>query len=274
MEGIPIFRLKKGKSVENGKDAIGKYLKEKIWSFIKQKAWYLLVLIICTIYVLINISHIKRLDDASLDSVIFVVWIFLILLPFFSEFEFLGVKIKREVQNAVEKSNEEIKESIKNLQVLVSQTNVTNSPNNNINVNNYNGLSDSEKIIKLINATKKEEISNSKTKEKAKVDCSAIKLFKVMFCIEKEMNTIIKMLGSNVYRNMTFTQKTTLLHRKGIIQDQYFYELLIAVEKIANRGMHGECLEKKIVDLLVDQAYPLIMNILKTSKKQIKANDK
>ena len=46
---------------------------------------------------------IEKLDDASMLSAVFIIWVILLALPLFSELEFLGVKVKKEVKKAVEK---------------------------------------------------------------------------------------------------------------------------------------------------------------------------
>ena len=68
----------------------------------------------------------------------------LLLLPLFSEMEFLGVKIKKEVQ----KETEEVKGLLQNLQTQVNQLQLTNSVANNINLSNAT-LTSEQKIEEL-----------------------------------------------------------------------------------------------------------------------------
>ena len=65
-----------------------------------EKAWYIVLLTISTIYLAINRFAIEKLDDASMLSTVFIIWVVLLVLPLFSELEFLGVKVKKEVKKA------------------------------------------------------------------------------------------------------------------------------------------------------------------------------
>ncbi len=117
---------------------------QKILSFLKEKLWYIFLLAISTIYLVINRFAIKKLDDASMLSTVFIIWVILLALPLFSELEFLGVKVKKS-KKAVEKSNEEVKASLNDLQQLVSQIQVSNSVAPQFTINS--GLLPSEERI-------------------------------------------------------------------------------------------------------------------------------
>ena len=69
-----------------------------------EKAWHIVLLTISTVYLVSNRFAIEKLDDASLISTVFIIWVILLVLPLFSELEFLGVKVKKEVKKAVEKA--------------------------------------------------------------------------------------------------------------------------------------------------------------------------
>lgn len=71
---------------------------EKLGSFLIEKVWYIFLLTISTIYLASNRFAIEKLDDASLLSTVFIIWVILLVLPLFSELEFLGVKVKKEVK--------------------------------------------------------------------------------------------------------------------------------------------------------------------------------
>ena len=96
----------------------GKKWWKKRFSIPKEKVWYTILVTVSTGYLAINRFAIEKLDDASLISTVFIIWVILLFFPLFSELEFFGVKIKKEVAKAVEKSNEEVKASISNLQQL------------------------------------------------------------------------------------------------------------------------------------------------------------
>ena len=240
---------------------------EMIKDFLKKKGWYLFVLVAFSVCLLLNISRIQRLDDASPISVFFFVWIFLILLPFFTEFEFLGIKIKKEVKEAVEKSNEEVKNSINYLRFLISQTNNVSS---NINVSLDSSFYSAKKVRDCVKELEK-KAPQIKTNEKPNVESSVLELFKVKFCLERELREIIKSIGCDDYRIMPTDQMIVFLLNRGLVQDK-FYALLSAVIKIADRGIHGDYLRQEQVSLIV-QAYPLIIGMLRDCKEAYQEED-
>lgn len=77
------------------------------------KVWYVILLLVTTIYVICNYSDIvevsllKRIDVRSL---IFILWIVLLVLPLFESFEGFGVRVSR---NKVDQK--QLTEDIKNM---------------------------------------------------------------------------------------------------------------------------------------------------------------
>lgn len=59
----------------------------------------------------------NQLKELNAKNIIFILWIFLLAFPLFSEMEILGIKVKKEV----EKATEEVKESLKNIQTQIIQ---------------------------------------------------------------------------------------------------------------------------------------------------------
>lgn len=107
-------------------------LLKNIWEFIKKKFWYIVLLGLSSAYVWYYRYDIYEMDKLNVRNLVFILWLVLLLLPLFSEMEFLGVKIKKEVK----KETEEVKGLLYNLQMQVNQLNMTNSVANNINLNN------------------------------------------------------------------------------------------------------------------------------------------
>ena len=56
---------------------------QKLLSFLKEKLWYIFLLAISTIYLVINRFAIKKLDDASMLSTVFIIWVILFGSPTF-----------------------------------------------------------------------------------------------------------------------------------------------------------------------------------------------
>ena len=244
---------------------------QKLLSFLKEKLWYIFLLAISTIYLAINRFAIEKLDDASMLSTVFIIWVILLALPLFSELEFLGVKVKKEVKKAVEKSNEEVKASLNNLQQLVSQIQISNSvaPQFTITGGSLPSEERMDNLIKEIHLLN-EQNTNKKTEKQDKVNIPAqnLELFKMRYGIEAKLNDAMDLIGYNGKNHISLVQSAYYLSQQGVL-DSKCIDLLIQVVRIANRGVHGEIVDQKYLDF-ASEAYPKIVDALDDCKELIK----
>lgn len=214
---------------------------------------------------------IEKLDDASLISTVFIIWVILLVLPLFSELEFLGVKVKKEVKKAVEKSNEEVKASLNNLQQLVSQIQISNSVAPQFTINS--GLLPSEERID--NLIKEIHLLNEQNKDKQveqrdeiTIPASNLELFKMRYEIEIRIREALELIGYTGKNRTSLMQATYYLNQQGAL-DPTSTDLIIQMLRIANRGVHGEIIGQKYMDF-ASQAYPQIIDGLDNCKELIK----
>jgi glycopeptide antibiotics resistance protein len=236
---------------------------QKLLSFLKEKAWYIVLLTISTVYLVSNRFAIEKLDDASLISTVFIIWVILLVLPLFSELEFLGVKVKKEVKKAVEKSNEEVKASLDNLQQIVSQIQVSNSVAPQFTINS-GSLPTEEKIDKL---TEELHLFNEQNKnkqaeqqDKVTIPVQNLELFKMRYGIEVRLKEALELIGYNSKNRASLMQGTYYLNQQGVL-DPTSTDLVIQMLRIANRGVHGEIIGQKYMDF-ASEAYPQIIDAL------------
>lgn len=242
---------------------------QKLLSFLKEKLWYIFLLAISTIYLAINRFAIEKLDDASMLSTVFIIWVILLALPLFSELEFLGVKVKKEVKKAVEKSNEEVKESLDNLQQIVSQIQVSNSVAPQFTINS-GSLPTEEIIDKLTEELHLFNEQNKQTEQQDKVNIPPrnIELFKMRYGIEMRLKEALELIGYNSRNRASLMQGTYYLNQQGVL-DPTSTDLVIQMLRIANRGVHGEIIGQKYMDF-ASEAYPQIIDALDNCKELIK----
>lgn len=219
-----------------------------------------------------NYGNCKRdFTYASLISTVFIIWVILLVLPLFSELEFLGVKVKKEVKKAVEKSNEEVKASINNLQQLVSQIQVSNSVAPQFTING-GSLPSEERIdnlikeIHLLNAQNTDRQADQQ--DKADVPASNLELFKMRYGIEIRIREALELIGYSGKTRTSLMQATYYLNQQGVL-DSTSTDLIIQMLRIANRGVHGEIISQKYMDF-ASQAYPQIIDGLDNCKDLIK----
>ena len=263
------FRMDEQKT-ENKKTTEKKWW-QKLLSFIKEKIWYLILLTISTGYLAVNRFAIEKLNDASMLSTVFIIWIILLVLPLFSELEFLGVKVKKEVKEAVEKSNEEVKTSLNNLQLLVSQIQISNSVGAQFTINN-GPLPSEEKMDNLIkeNHLPNEQITKRQIKKQddIKIPEQNLNLFRFRYGIEARLNDALGLIEYTDKNHFSLIQAANYLKKQKFL-DPNCAELLIQVVRIANRGVHGEIVNEKYFDF-ASEAYPKIIDGLDECIERIK----
>lgn len=225
-----------------------------------------------TVYLFCNHFAIDKINDASLISTVFIVWAILLVLPLFTELEFFGVKVKKEVEEAVEKSNKEVKDSLNNLQQLVMQIQVSNNATNQLTING-NPLPSESRIEELTNAiqTLTAQKNNEKTNEVPREEGTAseqnVELFKIRYDIEMALRECIELLRFEPQTRMTTISMARILNQRGLL-DSTTTDTLIEIVRIANRAVHGEMLNRKYVGF-VRKTYPGILDELQKCKNRI-----
>ena len=96
---------------------IWNFIKEKI-KFILKNTWFCVLLLAGFCYVRKNYDNLGDFSTLNVHNIIFIVWIILLLFPLFSEMEFLGVKVKKEV----EKATEEIRNSLNLMKMQITNS--------------------------------------------------------------------------------------------------------------------------------------------------------
>lgn len=240
--------------------------RDKIIAIIKEKWWYLFLLIISSFYVLHYRYEIYQLKELNACNLIFLIWLLLLLLPLFSEMEFLGVKIKKEVEEA----NKEVTNSLQNLQNQVNQIQLTNSVANNINVGNA-PLPSEEKIEELLQMVRELQSTHSNTNtsfNKFSTPVSSnenVLLFQVRLNVEISLRELCEKIGC--YERMPIPKMVQFLNRKEIING-ITCDLIGQVVKISNRGVHGEIVSPQYISF-VEESYPEIMRQLNSASSRL-----
>lgn len=237
----------------------------KVWEFIKKKCWYIILLTSSSTYVWYYRYEIYQLKEINAHNLIFLLWLLLLLLPLFSEMEFLGVKVKKEV----EKATEEVKESLQNLQTQLNQIQLTNSVATNFNFNNTL-LPSEQKIEELLQMVRELQSTypgtNMVSDNSAMVDGDKnVFLFKVRLDIETSLRELCEKIGH--YDRIPMIKMIQLLNRAEVING-ITYDLIGQVIKIANRGVHGEIVSAEYVTF-VEKTYPEIMRQLKAASSRL-----
>lgn len=254
--------------------------KEKIVSYLKRKWWYLGLLILSTIYVLYYKYDIYQLKELNAMNLIFILWIVLLFLPLFSEMEFFGIKLKKEV----EKAKTEVKENLNDLRMQIMDLKISNSNANTINFGN-DFLPSEQKLKKLIeefitnssitadnlgevSSTPKIDITTD-AKVSSNIDSEIAEestyLFKVRLMLEKTLTDLCDKTGYNgpklMHEMVRYLTRCEVINGKTV-------DLINQIIKITNRGVHGEIVSNEYIDF-IKQVLPELQKQLNEANNRL-----
>ncbi len=194
------------------------------------------------------------MKEINAVNLIFILWLALLILPLFSEMEFFGIKLKREL----EKTKTEVKESINELHLQLMDLKISNSNANTINFGN-GFLPSEQKLKELVNEfisnssstdeTQKDNKQDTKVQNSINFDISeeSTYLFKVRLLLEKSLTELCEKINFNNHKSMY--EMTKHLVRCELINEKTA-DLLHQIIKIANRGVHGEIVSTEYIEFI------------------------
>lgn len=237
-----------------------------ILKWLKKHAWYIALLVASSIYVIHYRFEIHQLKEINAQNLIFILWLILLLFPLFSEMEFLGVKLKREIV----KSNNEIKDAVHDLQLQIMQ--IANANNNNVRIENNMSLASQGELSDLLKGQQETQSSGGHSHNvnqhiEPSVSSETEFLFKVRYTLEVAMRRLCDKLGF-VTEKSTLPMMTNFLRRVEIIQGST-YEIIKQIILITTRSAHGEIVSSEYISF-VQKAYPNIMQELEDAQKNLK----
>lgn len=229
---------------------------DKLWACLKKKWWYLILLILSSVYVFCHWHEIDQLSQLTVQTLIFILWIVLLVLPLFSEIEIGGVKLKREIERARSETKEAINElrmQVMDLKVSNSNTFVFNPP-----LASKGGLEDLEK--------NRPDIPNDIPKENLFRDIpdDAVYLFQVRLVLENLISALCEKFQYSGRKSLL--SMIHFLLRCELI-DNNIAGLLQETIKIANCGVHGEILSNDYITF-VKKVFPDVKYTLEQANQR------
>lgn len=218
---------------------------------IKDKTWYCILLAGSSAYVYDNVCLIDDFETMNVRNILFLLWIFILVFPLISEFEFLGMKIKKQVDALAEKQQEKMNE-------IQSQINSLAFVSNSQQVNVMPSVLPPESVINEF-TDKTQDCIFPKSEQKIdreKYTDNDIYLFKIRQNIEISLRLLCKKIGNT--QDMNTSQMVGWLVRSHFLSKE-ISDIIIQVNKIANRGMHGEIVDIKYINF-VEKAYEKIVS--------------
>lgn len=222
--------------------------------------WWGFLLLLVGYLLYTQLKFIKNGESSNISIFIFLIFIILLLLPLFSEFEFFGIKLKKDIEDLKKETNakfENIKNEIRNTQ---SQA-VTN------NFQGYGPPPSNEEIENLkkdIQKLKDEQNSSindsdiSSISPRISVPQNNIMMFKIRFNIENEIKRLWQQkfqFQDNRYQPVT--KMLNDLSKHEVIQKN-LHRILREILSICNIGIHGDNLTDYQIDFALKQSKEVI----------------
>lgn len=230
-----------------------------IWKRIKERGWYIILLVASTVYVYKTHSEINQLKELNVQNLIFLLWLLLLFWPLFSEMEFLGVKIKKEV----EKETADVKNDVQTIKAQIVQLQMSNTVANNISLSSTSLPSEQkiEELLRIVRGMQTAHANESISSPTPIIhdESKNVYLFKVRLAIETTLRELCEKLDLHI-NSLSVEEMAHALNHVQVINGMTC-DLISQVAKIATRGVHGEIVSHEYMTF-VQETYPEIVRQL------------
>lgn len=238
-------------------------IQEAVINYLKKKWWYVVLLFISSLYITYYRNEIGNLSRLDAMHLIFILWLFLLLYPLFSEIEIGSVKLKKEIEEVKETTKEVFRE----LRLQIIDTKVSNN-NANSNMLILNSPLPSEQQLTELkkNVRSKQETDDELKFLQKEIDIpdQNVYLFKVRLAIEKRIRTLCDKMDYNEGKNLMATVRYLIKH------EAIDFNMADAIEQIihiTNRGVHGEIISSKYIEFVKEVAPGILKQLDEIEKK-------
>lgn len=216
---------------------------------LKKHWWYIFLLIISSVYVFRYRYDIFQITELNAQNLIFILWLVLLGLPLFSEIEIGNIKLKKEI----EQTRAEVKESIGELKYQILDLKISNSNSNTV-VFNTPPLASKDELSQLQRHAENDDVAYSEISPDFEISEDNVYLFKVRLSLEKQLSALCNMFQYGERRSMYSMAQFLVQHE---VLDRRTADLIREVITIANRGVHGEIIDKDYIQF-VRKTHPMI----------------
>lgn len=218
---------------------------KNIYTFLishKRKCWYLILFLGCTLYVILQRNSIGPLSTLTVDNLIFYIWLLLLLFPLFSEMEFMGIKLKKEV----EKATKEVKDSVNDLKMQIMDFKSSNSNANSLSLILGGEAPSKQEVLEILKEKQSQETDDKKPINLDEIVTDEIVyLFKVRLTIERALRTFCEHINGGA-RIPTINQLLNAAITNGLL-DNKTADYIKQIFTICNRGIHGEIVSDEYI---------------------------
>ncbi len=237
--------------------------------------WWGVIVITLGFYFWQRFPDLSTGKTVTADMLVFIVWIAVCLVPFFNQFEFLGIKLKGQIDEV----KKELQGQINSLKSEINNNNnVDVKPNVSPNfwVGNQPAPASDEKLLeleskldKIITATEAgfgyEVKSHSKPLHGISPDI--LFLFETRYQIETGIRKLVKLSGSNAIKRPFPISKVIY----QLVEEELFppdlASLVREVYSICTPAIHGENVKSTQIDF-VRKAAPELISVIEAASEK------
>jgi len=238
--------------------------------FVKNRKWILwALLIVGGFFFLNNRYNLVNGSFTSVDMIILLFWIALLLMPFFQEIDFYGLKLKKEIDELKLDINKQFIDLSRQFISLKSEIKNSNEYHPQLTYNVTNSLSD-DQLLKREEFYRQilEETLDSRGIKRSFSESELTKapddvqyLFSIRYQVETELKRILKETSYewNPKRMITI-EMVRVLTSKGLI-DPDLVNIILQVHKITSMAIHGEDISEDKLHFVQNIAPDLIATL-------------
>lgn len=213
--------------------------------------WWLILILVSGYILCHRINEIINGNSNQTDTVIFLIFIALMLVPIFPEVDLLGIKLKQ--------SLDDLKEYI-NVKVGDIKTEIHSNHVQSVYIQNYEKPSPESKLRDIEEKIKQEITPELKHNSKIDLDIpdANLLLFKVRYNIEIELRRIWEKYYPKSNKPIPLMEIIRTLLKNNILNTN-IYNPLREILAICNYAIHGEKVSDNQVSFIKDYANELIL---------------
>lgn len=231
-------------------------------------SWWILLIALTGFILFKRFDAIANGQSVTADVFIFLVFVALLLVPIFSEFEFLGLKLKQQIEELETEIKvkfgdlkNELKNEIRNSQTQTLHQTFAYGPYGPPPPDNKLPELENE-IDRVLKSKLKEHGITVEEQDLLNVPNNNLKLFKVRYNIENELRRIWEQRFANEDTEFNRRKQPILRNIQELVEyriiDKEIYHILREILSICNYAIHGEKVSDKQVDFAINNGNEIL----------------
>ncbi len=223
------------------------------------KSWYIFILVALSLFNYFNKDKwlASTFETLTPYSILFILWLILLVFPFFKELELFGIKVK--VREEVEKATSEVKLELKDIQKQINNVHLNNNVTNTVNFSN--DLPTDINMKELENNLNADVNKGDIKVHIPEVSEDVVDMFKIRYNIEGMLQKLYFKMG---YTDIMAVPKILDILSVNEVIDKPTRDSIKEVWGILNKSIHNVSVSARHIEF-VKNTYMIVMSKLESS---------